>query len=277
MTAGRSIKRWVIACLVIIGGIGLCIGAGWLMARSEKDGRVDQLASGIPQNMFNAMAPPKLESPVERAVRQVVGVYVLRLDPRGYHTTASKGAGVTIGNDAVLTALHVISGLDDSELRLKVFCNGEFRDATVTNEDALTDTALVHAPGCKGEKLRFEPRPVTSDERLHVAGYSYDSNRGRPYWFHVTTAVVPDAAELDPAKSETDTLRNQLIKMKESGLRQHFALNSGFVRGNSGSPVFNDSGAIVGRVDINEWGQDMGFIMPTDNVIPVLRSWGLDP
>lgn len=281
-------KRTVYVLLCVIAGLLLLLG--WMASKAfisskqileqtpplttSKRTVVDREALTA---KLKQLAPPSGTSRADVTARQAVAVSVATRSNDGY--VSSMGSGLLIASGLVLTARHVVENafVDRAEVLISVFCNGGvFAGALLFGSDP-QDMALVSVPECDGETLSFSDRSPTASDKLHVAGYGYGVADMMPYWFHVTSSLLPDAT-MTPERANTPELKLQLERLRESGELPLLAVNQQFVKGNSGSVVFYDDGLIAGMMVIGPSGiarDATSFFMDARTITAELREYGV--
>lgn len=161
------------------------------------------------------------------------------------------GSGFVISADGlIVTNNHVI---DDAERVRVEFEDGSTYDATVVGTDPMTDIALLDIDGDDHPTVTFG-----SSETLRVGEDVFAM--GNPFGLGstVTTGIV----------SAKD--RN----LRSGGLAAFIQTDAAINRGNSGGPLFNDSGEVIGvnTAIISPTGGSagIGFAVPSDLVSTIV-------
>lgn len=91
----------------------------------------------------------------------------------------ASGSGVVIQADEVVTAAHVLAGLD----QIKVQVNGEWRKATLISKDEASDLALLSVDTENITPLALRREPLSKNEEVWALGFAYgktmSSGRGQ--------------------------------------------------------------------------------------------------
>jgi formylglycine-generating enzyme required for sulfatase activity len=162
------------------------------------------------------------------------------------------GTGVIVHQDGyVLTAYHVLSRAS----RIIVVAPGEIRyRATVVAVDETRDLALLQIPaiGLSDAALGYAGN-VRLDHPIFVAGFPF----GLP---------------------EVSITRGRITAVRTKGLRTVFQIDAAVNPGNSGGPLFNEEGEVVGIVTTkfsHPSGippEGMGFALPISFATPLLAN-----
>jgi serine protease Do len=191
---------------------------------------------------FGPQAPPR--GPGER-------------EPREFRSD-SGGSGFVISADGfVITNNHVIEGATKVRVRL----DGRYFDAEVKGTDPATDLALLKVDA--GDGLAF--LPLGDSEALRVGDYVMAIGNPLLLDHTVTVGVVS-------AKGRAIGLTPDVSF--ENFIQTDAAIN----RGNSGGPLVNLRGEVIGIATAMNWGaENIGFAVPVatlKSVLPQLRDKG---
>ncbi|AXY26314.1 hypothetical protein CL176_10075 [Suicoccus acidiformans] len=176
------------------------------------------------------------------------------------------GTGVRLNQDTILTNKHVVDAIDEQKLIVKLRdTSGEFQDYKVTEIHAAPevhqDLALlkIEATAESNTEANTETFPLTSansikalkaDDKVHIVGYPGDKDYGS-LW------------RSDGDVHEVDAENGVIVFTAQIG------------GGNSGSPLFNEAGEIIGLV--NETSDDpndplaFGFVF-TDSLYQFIQK-----
>ena len=177
--------------------------------------------------------------------------------PREFRSN-SGGSGFVVSADGlIVTNNHVIEGATKIRVRLEE----RYYDAELKGVDPATDLALLHidAPG----KLAF--LPLGDSARLRVGDYVMAI--GNPLLLdHTVTVGVVSA-------------KGRSIGLTQDASFENFIQTDAAInRGNSGGPLVNLRGEVVGIATAMNWGaENIGFAVPVDtlkSVLPQLREKG---
>lgn len=177
---------------------------------------------------------------------------------RGVATACQKvleGTGFVIAPNRVMSNAHVVAGSDS----VSVEAEGKKYDATVVSYDPNADISILNVPDLPQEPLVFAQEPAKTGTDAVVLGYPGGGD------FVATPARVREIIELSgPDIYKTTTVNREVYTIR--GLVQ---------QGNSGGPMINRAGQVIGvvfgaAVDDN----DTGFVMTTDEVSRQLAKIG---
>jgi S1-C subfamily serine protease len=232
-------------------------------------------------------APPALATTVLRsvAIRSVVA-------HPGENNDFAYGSGATIRNGVILTAAHVIS---EGAVETSVSCATAEGFRTVPARtvilDRLRDVGFLEASDCTAPEMRISTAPVRRTEPLITVGFHFGSD-GRGNMAAVQevfpTSLVPlvtlgehrdesndqeDAPEAQRSMSEEH--KKMVDECRKKGIPLPFAVSGALIPGKSGSPVVSVDGSLVGMVVMTAMSHNRSFIVPTANILHVMRQAGL--
>jgi serine protease Do len=171
----------------------------------------------------------------EEIKKSVVTIYVQESqntgtgDPRTFAANEGLGSGVLINNDVVLTAAHVVANAD----RIMVqFYDGEAVEATTTRISRVADVAVV--------TLRRPP----SDPHLARIGNSDEVRIGEDIFIVGAPLGLPYSLSRGIISG-----RHAEHNFSNDGKSlEFFQTDASINTGNSGGPMFNDQGEVIGIV-----------------------------
>ncbi|MFW0793619.1 MarP family serine protease [Gordonia sp. CPCC 205515] len=164
---------------------------------------------------------------------------------------ALEGSGFVVSAERVMTNAHVVAGTR----RLVVTSpNGQQLPARVVLFDASTDIAVLDVPGLNAPALRFADRPARTGDDALVLGYP----EAGP--FNVSPVRVRDVINL----SGPDIYRTGQI------LREVYTVRGVIRQGNSGGPMINADGEVLGVVfgAAEDTTDQTGFVLTAKEVGP---------
>lgn len=164
-------------------------------------------------------------------------------------SAAMVGSGFIVSNEKVITNAHVVAGVSEpvvTQTNTKAQLLGR-----VIAIDREKDLALLYVPGLNGEKLTFMG-PVNPDQVGFVVGYP---NGGK-----LSTLPVLISSEFQSIGTNIDGTGQ---------VERDVIVFGGQVRpGNSGGPLFNESGQVLGLVfAADAQTKDTGYALTPDEVV----------
>ena len=190
------------------------------------------------------------DSQVVRSVQPAV------LKVRGKAPSCSRlleGSGFVIGPERVITNAHVIAGTDDDVVEVG---KGQL-NAHVVYYDPEIDIAVLAVPGLTVQPLALDQRETSSGQDAIVLGYPLDG----PY----------------TAKAARIRQRIQLtgpdIYGAQKVTRDVFTLRSMVKSGNSGGPLIDPSGRVIGLIfgaAVDD--PETGFALTASQIAPVVQT-----
>ena len=158
------------------------------------------------------------------------------------------GSGFAFAPNRVMTNAHVVAGVQDPQV--SIGGNGKPLDATVVYFDPKVDVAVLAVPDLPVQPLTFASN-VERNQNVAVIGYPEEAG------LTVSPGRVRDV-QLAAGRDiySTDRVVRQILSMRTQ------------VRpGNSGGPVVNDAGKVVGVVFASSLdSDDTGYAMTADEV-----------
>jgi len=141
-----------------------------------------------------------------------------------------EGSGFAFAPERVMTNAHVVAGVTHPTVTL----GNDTLHATVVYFDPKLDLAVLDVPGLKAQPLVFEPN-VAHGDPVVVIGY-------------------PENGPLDAQAARVravQSARGSDIYDKQAVLREVLSLRAQVHPGNSGGPVVNEAGRVVGIIFAN--------------------------
>jgi S1-C subfamily serine protease len=166
-----------------------------------------------------------------------------------------EGTGFVIAPNRVMSNAHVVAGSDS----VTVQAEGQTYDATVVSYDPNADISILDVPNLPQRPLVFAEQPAKSGTDAVVLGYPGGGD------FAATPARVREIIELNGPDIYRTTTVNREVYTIRGTVRQ----------GNSGGPMINRAGQVLGvvfgaAVDDN----DTGFVLTASEVSRQLAKIG---
>ena len=273
-----------IALCLICALLGGCLGAGinsWL-----NESRFDALEKALAENervsAENAAAistaslqQPTVASPVlstganlspaqiyERACSQVVGITISYSTPSyfgGSREATVSGSGFILSEDGyIVTNYHVIQVAEESNLPIRVLLyDGTEYEASIVGREDVNDLAVL-----KIEATGLSPVTMGNSDELQVGDEVY--------------AVGNPLGELEFSMSTGHvSALNRVISTEGADNISMFQLDAAVNPGNSGGPVYNTKGQVVGVVTAKYSDTDvegLGFAIPSNDALRIAED-----
>ncbi|MCS5729959.1 MarP family serine protease [Herbiconiux moechotypicola] len=218
----------------------------------DDSGFPEVFAFGV-ETILDAPAP---DPDVPAAVNDAAGGVVRILSSAPSCGSDAEGSGWVVAPERVMTNAHVVAGSEQSYVQVGGV--GELHKATLVVFDPDRDLAVLAVPG-----LGVDPLPtgteLTGGDSAVVAGYP--ENGG------YTTATARVREVLDAVGRD--------IYEQDAVTREIYSLRGTVRPGNSGGPLFDASGTVVGVVFARSTiDSDTGYAMTLDEIAPVLAAVG---
>ncbi|XVU25180.1 MarP family serine protease [Actinoplanes sp. CA-054009] len=139
-----------------------------------------------------------------------------------------EGSGFVYSNERVMTNAHVVAGTRD----VTVEVNGRREDATVVVYDPERDLAVLYVPGLRAPVMPFVKKQAATGASAIVLGYPQDG----PY--DAQSARVRDVGDITGPD----------IYEARDVTREIYTIRSLVRSGNSGGPLINPNGQVVGVI-----------------------------
>jgi S1-C subfamily serine protease len=180
------------------------------------------------RTQISEVAPPDPKLQASAVVQRVHGS-VLKIHAKAPSCErALEGSGFVVAPHRVMTNAHVVAGTDE----VQVETADGLLDATVVHYDPETDIAVLAVPSLKASPLEFAGKPAVTGQDGIVLGYPLDG----PYT--ASPARVRDRISLKgPDIYDSNTVT-----------RDVFTVRARVLSGNSGGPLVDTSGRVVGVV-----------------------------
>jgi len=180
-------------------------------------------------------------------------------DPRTFTASMGLGSGVLVRNDMVLTAAHVVGNAEEIMIQ---FFDGEAIAARTVRMSRMADVAIVQLA-----KAPANPKVATlgnSDEtRTGESVFVIGAPMGLP--FSLSTGIISGK------RAEGDLVT-------EGYLVEFFQTDAAINTGNSGGPMYNSKGEVIGIVSsiLSRSGgfEGIGFAATSEIAVAMLTSKG---
>jgi len=193
----------------------------------------------------------------DMARTQVVGIITEFTGMSGFSegTAPISGSGFIISSDGyILTNYHVIEFAHRSEMPINVVLNdGTTYDAEVIGFEASSDVALI-----KIDAAGINPSIIGNSDNIRVGQQIYAI--GNPFGDLVYTMTDGIVSALD-----------RVVSVEGKSIRT-FQLSAAVNRGNSGGPVYNADGEVIGIVTakfVRGSVEGIGFAIPINDAIEI--------
>jgi S1-C subfamily serine protease len=162
-----------------------------------------------------------------------------------------EGSGFVFAPEKVMTNAHVVAG---TRGELNVELDGASRDGQVVHYDPNLDLAVLHVPGLDAQPLVWAPQTAETGDDAIVVGYPLDGP------FTATAARIRDIGNVKgPDIYESTTV-----------IREVYTLHSRVLSGNSGGPLLDPTGQLLGVIFAAALDDpDTGFAVTATEARPV--------
>ncbi|WP_156660634.1 acid resistance serine protease MarP [Mycobacterium sp. 852002-10029_SCH5224772] len=167
-----------------------------------------------------------------------------------------EGSGFVIAPDRVMTNAHVVAGSNS----VQIYASGNPFDATVVSYDPSVDIAILAVPNLPPPPLPFAQTEAKTGASVVVLGYPGGGN------FTATPARIRELIKL----SGPDIYRDPAPVTRDV-----YTIRAGVEQGNSGGPLIDLDGHVLGVVfgdDVDD--PDTGFVLTADEVAGQLAKIG---
>lgn len=163
------------------------------------------------------------------------------------------GSGFVAGPGLVVTNAHVVAGVN----RPFVIDQAGQHRTTVAAFDPVQDIAILRTSGLEGKALSIKPEQAEGGTAVAVAGYPGDGG------FTAVPGVI----------LETFTAYGRDIYNQRESVRDVYSLKATVEKGNSGGPLVNKDGAVVGVLFAKSYSYDqVGYALTTTQVVKAITT-----
>ncbi len=180
--------------------------------------------------------------------------------------------GIILQSGLILTAAHAV--MSQSFKQIFVICGGRKVEATLQHLSPKDDIALLNAPECVGEPLRFATKRPKVNAELVVCGYLMQPNWTTLDRFCRGTSVVPGGRPI-LLKGRDDGMFAEMTFMGWKKLPGSLAIAGVLPPGSSGSIVMDKRGRIVGMISAIDPQPGRMQIVPAKTIRRVLKEQGM--
>jgi S1-C subfamily serine protease len=168
---------------------------------------------------------------------------------------AVTGSGFAIAPDLVLTNAHVVAGVAEPMVRVRL--DDPALPATVVYFDPATDVAVLAVPGLGARPLVLAKELARSGDPAVIAGFPESG---------------PFRAEPARVRAEVTALGDDIYG--DAGVeRQVFAVRGTVLPGNSGGPLLRPDGFVLGMVfGADDEAQSTGYALTADELRPAMEA-----
>lgn len=182
------------------------------------------------------------------------------------------GTGFLISDALVISAAHVVPHATGSETYpVLISCYGREVEGGVIAYDALRDVMAVFAPGCQAEDLEFSTRRLTTDDVLHASGFMFHPQKALAARYFRNTSYIPGAVIREDEAFTEPELRDRVREMRRLRVPRYRAITGAAIPGNSGSPVFDEEGRVVGMLVVRDSLRGRSYFVPARTLVRFLQ------
>ena len=164
------------------------------------------------------------------------------------------GSGFVAQPGTVVTNAHVVAGVDEPVVQTR---DGRVHTARTVQYDAASDLAVLRVPELAESPLPLEDS-VSPGQEVSFAGYPL----GGPYTLRAATVQGQAVAPV------------QNVTTGQTQTRSIIQIAGVVEQGNSGGPLLDSEGRVVGVVFAKAVQDEVGYVIPVDRVREILRAAG---
>lgn len=162
------------------------------------------------------------------------------------HSGQSLGSGFAVGKNYIVTNAHVIDDVENVKVESY---NGEIQDGTIVSIDNSLDIAVIGISGAS-----FVPLEIADLQKISVGDNVYAIGAPNSLAYTLTKGIVSS-------------------KDRAAGGQKYIQTDAAINSGNSGGPLLNDDGAVVG---VNSYklshSEGIGLAIPISTVVSFLEN-----
>ena len=162
------------------------------------------------------------------------------------HSGQSLGSGFAVGKNYIITNAHVIDDVENVKVESY---NGEIQDGTIVSIDNALDIAVIGISG-----VSFVPLEIADLQKISVGDNVYAIGAPNSLAYTLTKGIVSS-------------------KDRVAGGQKYIQTDAAINSGNSGGPLLNDDGAVVG---VNSYklshSEGIGLAIPISTVVSFLEN-----
>jgi S1-C subfamily serine protease len=263
----RSRYRRALALTAIGGLLAGALGGGlWAGVVTHQSGNARPAAIQVPGQSSDSGAPKSVSTVVAEVSPAVVDINVTLASPAGDGQAGAAGTGMIITKSGeVLTNNHVVK--DATSVRVTLPSDGRSYPAKVLGVDPGKDVALVQIEDA-GSNLPTVPLGNSGSAAVGASVVAIGNALGRGGTPAVVTGRITG---LDETQSASD----QGVTSSTETLHHLIRSNAQIVPGDSGGPLANSSGQVIGMntmASTSPDGTTAGMSIPIDQAIAIANQ-----
>ena len=248
-------------CLVLVAVIGLgalalvgACGRARIVPTGGGSGSTLATRTAISWDKDEDIDPTEI---YERAARQTVMVESAR--PEDPETMRLYGAGFLITDDGyIMTNAHVVAEAQDNDLPVQARTfDDKVYPATIVGADQETDIALLKVENAYFEAaILGDSTAIKPCQQVYIMGHPSDDLR-----FTMTSGII--------------SALGRSITFSDGTTLDMFQLDAAVNFGNSGGPVYNSRGEVIGMTTAKYatlYSEGLGFAIPISSAVEIARD-----